>query len=78
LIVAPEPALDPVMPPVIVPIVHVKLLATLDVSEILGPLPLQELAVAALVKTGVGFTVTVTVVDAPAHVPPVEVGVTTY
>src|ERR1035437_3160353 len=57
--VAPELALAPVMPPVIVPIVHEKLLGTLAVKLILGPVALHVDAVDELVTTGVGFTVTV-------------------
>jgi hypothetical protein len=78
LIVAPEPELAPVIPPVIVPIVHVKLLGALDVKAIFGPAPLQVLAVAELVTVGVGLTVTVIVKGLPAHEPDVEVGVTRY
>jgi len=78
LIVAPEPALAPVIPPVIVPIVHEKLLATLAVKLIFGPVPLQVVFVAAVVTIGVGFTVTVIVKAAPAQEPVVEVGVTRY
>ena len=76
--VVPELALAPVMPPVIVPMVQAKLLGALDVKLIFEPVPLQELAVAGLVTIGVGFTVTVIVYAAPAHVPVVEVGVTIY
>jgi hypothetical protein len=60
LIVEPELAEAPVIPPVIVPIVHVNVLGTLDVNMIFGPVPLQVFAVAALVTIGVGLTVTVT------------------
>jgi hypothetical protein len=74
--VAPEPAEEPVIPFVIVPIVHVKLLATLEVKAMLVDTPLQMLFVDALVTTGAGFTVTVMVVELPAHEPPVDVGVT--
>lgn len=59
--IAPELALAPVMLPVIVPIVQLKLLAALDVKEILVEAPLQILFVAAFVTTGIGFTVTVIV-----------------
>jgi hypothetical protein len=55
----PEPALAPVILPVIVPIVQAKLLATLDVNAIFGPVPLQVLAVGVLVTIGAGLTVTV-------------------
>jgi hypothetical protein len=57
--VDPEPALAPVMPPVIAPIIHAKLLGTLDVKVIFGPVPLHMLAVGELVTIGVGLTVTV-------------------
>ena len=57
--VVPAPELAPVIAPVIVPIVHVKLLAALDVNAILGPVPLQVVAVAALVTAGRGLAVTV-------------------
>ena len=65
------------MPFVIVPIVQVKLLAALEVKAILVDTPLQILFVDALVTAGAGFTVTVMVVELPAHEPPVDVGVTT-
>jgi ABC-type proline/glycine betaine transport system permease subunit len=58
LMVPPLPALAPVMPPVIVPIVHVNVDGALDVSAMFGLVALQIAAVAALVTTGVGFTVT--------------------
>src|SRR5947208_2356974 len=45
LIVAPDPALAPVMPPVMVPIVQLKLLEALAVKVIFEPVPLQVLAV---------------------------------
>jgi hypothetical protein len=76
--VAPEPALVPVMPPVMVPIVHVKALGALAVKVILGLVPLHVLAVAALVTAGTGFTVTVIVKAAPTQEPVVAVGVTMY
>ena len=66
------------MPPVIVPIIQAKLLGALDVKAILGPVPLQVLAVAGLVTIGVGLTVTVIVKSVPVHEPVVEVGVTRY
>jgi hypothetical protein len=59
LIVDPLPALAPVMPPVTAPIVQAKVPGTLDVSIILGPLPLQAAAVIALVTTGAGLAVIV-------------------
>jgi hypothetical protein len=61
-----------------VPIVHANLLDALAVSEMLGPVPLQMAAVAAVVTDGVGFTVTVIVYGAPTHPPVVDVGVTIY
>ena len=42
------------MLPVIVPIVHAKLLGKLDVNVIFGPVPLQVLTVAELVTDGMG------------------------
>jgi uncharacterized protein Usg len=78
LIVDPFPALAPVMPPVIVPIVHANVLDALAVSEMFGPVPLQMAAVAAVVTAGVGLTVTVIVYGAPTHPPVVDVGVTIY
>ena len=54
----PEPALAPVILPEIVPTVQVKLLAVEAVRLIFGLVPLQVLAVAAFVTTGVGLTVT--------------------
>ena len=77
-IVEPELALAPVIPPVIVPMVHAKLLATLAVNEIFGLVPLQVLAVAEFVIAGLGLTFTVMVKAVPAHAPVVEVGVTKY
>jgi hypothetical protein len=61
LIVPPDPALAPVIPPTIVPIVQAKVLGALAVSVMLGPVALQIEAVAAFVTAGVGFTVTVIV-----------------
>ena len=78
LIVDPELALAPVIPPVIVPTVHVNVLATLAVKEIFGLVPLHVVAVFAVVTVGAGFTVTVIVYAAPAHEPVVAVGVTIY
>ena len=78
LIVEPEPFDDPVIPPVIVPIVQLKVLDALAVSDIFGPVPLHIEAVVAVVTLGEGLTVTVIVVDGPVHKPPVETGVTIY
>ena len=66
------------MPPVIVPIVHVNVLGALAVKLILGPVPLQIVAMLDVVTTGFGFTVTVMVKGVPAQEPDVEVGVTIY
>jgi hypothetical protein len=61
LIKLPAPELAPVIPPVIVPTVHVKLLGVLAVSEIFGLVPVHIDIAAGLVTTGVGLTVTVIV-----------------
>jgi hypothetical protein len=47
------------MPPVIVPTVHVKVLAALAVNAILVGVALHIVAVLAVVTTGLGLTVTV-------------------
>jgi hypothetical protein len=60
-IVDPEPAEAPVILPVIVPMVQLKLLAAVAVSAILVVPPLQIAAALAVVTAGVGFTVTVMV-----------------
>ena len=72
------PAVAPVIPPVIVPTVHVKLLCTEAVRLIFGPAPLQMLAVLLVKTTGDGFTVTVIVKGVPGHEPVVDAGVTIY
>ena len=59
--VAPDPADAPVMPPLIVPIVHVNVLAAVAVSAIFVAVALQIVAVLAVVTAGLGFTVTVIV-----------------
>jgi hypothetical protein len=61
LIVPPDPALAPVMPPVIVPIVQANVLGVLEVRVIFGLVALHVEAVATLVTIGVGFTVIVIV-----------------
>ena len=66
------------MPPAIVPIVHVNVLGALAVKLILGPVPLQAVAMLDIVTTGFGFTVTVMVKAGPGQEPDVEVGVTIY
>jgi hypothetical protein len=78
LIVVPLPAVAPVMPPLMVPIVHANVAGALDVSAILGLVLLQIAVVAAFVTAGFGFTVTVIVYGVPTHPPVVEVGVTIY
>lgn len=78
LILAPELADAPVIAPVLVPNVHAKLDAAVAVSAIFGLVPLQVLAVVAVVTLGIGFTVTVIVVGEPTQEPNTEVGVTTY
>jgi hypothetical protein len=61
LMVGPDPALAPVIPPVIVPMVQAKVLGALAVKAMFGLVPLQIDAVAEFVTVGVGFTVTVIV-----------------
>jgi hypothetical protein len=78
LMVLPLPAVAPVIPPLMVPIVHANVLAALAVREMLGPVPLQIDVVAAFVTAGVGFTVTVMVYGAPTQPPVTDVGVTMY
>jgi hypothetical protein len=75
----PEPPLAPVIPPEIVPIVQLKVLAAVDVNEIFVVAPLQIVALLAVVTTGVGFTVTVIVYGDPGQPGvAVDVGVTIY
>jgi hypothetical protein len=78
LIVAPAPAVAPVMPPVTVPIVQVKELEALAKRLMFGLVPLQIDIVAGLATTGVGLTVTVIAVGEPVQLPAVEVGTTRY
>jgi hypothetical protein len=67
------------MPPVIVPIVQVNVLAAVEVNAILVADPLQIAAVFAVVTAGVGLTVTVIVYGAPGQAGvAVDVGVTIY
>jgi hypothetical protein len=75
--VLPVPALAPVIPPVIVPMVHANVLGALDVSAMLGLPPLQIDNVAALVTAGVGLTVT-EIAEAEFTQPAREVGVIIY
>lgn len=76
LIKSPEPAVAPVIPFEIVPIAQIKSLEAVAVSAILVVLPLQIVAVLAVVTTGIGLTVTLIVSGVPAHEPTEEVGVT--
>lgn len=78
-IVEPDPALAPVMPPVIVPMVHANVLGVLAVNAMLVAVALHIVAVFAVVTTGVGFTVTVMVYGVPGQAGvAVDVGVTMY
>lgn len=72
----PDPGLAPVMPPVTVPTVQVNVLAALAVRLMFVEAPLQREKVDAVVTTGTGFTVTVTVKGLPVQEPDVEVGTT--
>ena len=58
MMVDPDPEEAPVIPPVIVPMVQVKVLATLEVRPIFGLFPEQTAAVDGLVTDGTGLTVT--------------------
>lgn len=58
--IAPEPAVAPVMPPVIFPTVHVKVLGIEAPKIIFEIVPLHIMAVLGTFTTGVGLTVTVT------------------
>jgi hypothetical protein len=60
-IAAPPPAFAPVMPPLMVPMVHVNVLAALAVNAMFGLVALQVEAVAGFVTAGFGLTVTVMV-----------------
>jgi hypothetical protein len=61
LIVPPDPALAPVIPPVIVPIVQANVLGALAARVMFGLVALQVEVVDAFVTAGVGFTVMVIV-----------------
>ena len=74
----PLPAEAPVIDPVLVPMVHAKVLGAEAVRLILGPVALQIAAAAALVIAGLGLTVTVILNGAPTQEPAVAVGVTAY
>lgn len=74
----PEPEEAPVTEPVIAPIDQVKVLGVEASKARPGPVPLQMVALVALVSAGIGFTVTVMVRVLPAQAPLFEVGVTRY
>jgi galactitol-specific phosphotransferase system IIC component len=76
--VLPEPALAPVILPLIEPIVHVNVLGALAVRAIFGLVLLQIETAAGFVTSGLGLTVTVIVNGAPVQLPVVDVGVTIY
>ena len=76
--VLPELALAPEIDPILVPIVQLKVLVVEAPNAIPGPTPLQVVAVAELVPTGVGFAVTVIVYVLPEQSPAVDVGVIKY
>lgn len=61
MMVLPDPALAPVMPPVMVPTVQVKVLGAEAVSAMFGLVALQMVEAFAVVTAGVGYTVTVKV-----------------
>ena len=75
----PDPALAPLILPVMAPMVHEKLAGVLDVNVRFGLVLLQIASVAAFVTTGLGLTVTVIVNgEADAQLPADDVGVTIY
>jgi hypothetical protein len=61
LMVLPVPALAPVIPPLIVPIVHANVLGALEVSAIFGLVALHIDNTDPFVTAGVGLTVIVIV-----------------
>jgi hypothetical protein len=61
LIVLPLPAVAPVMPPLMVPIVQANVAGALEVNAMFGLVALHIDNVAALVTAGFGLTVTVMV-----------------
>ena len=71
--VEPEPALAPIIPPVFVPIVQVKLLAILAVNVIFGDVPLHMVALAEFVTVGRGLIVISTEGETLVHGPEVTV-----
>ena len=76
--VAPLPALAPVIPPDMEPMVQAKELGAEAFNDIPGPVPLHIVAVLVVVTAGIGFTVTVMVYGSPSQFPVVAVGVTIY
>lgn len=74
----PFPALAPVIPPVIVPIVQAKVLEAEAVNGISVLVPLQIVFVFAVITSGTELTVTTIVTGEPAQPPPAEVGVMIY
>jgi uncharacterized protein (DUF433 family) len=79
LIVPPEPALAPVIPPLIAPIDQLNVLPVEEANTIFGEVPLHVTAVEGFVTAGVGLTVTVMTYAALAgQLPVVEVGITKY
>ena len=75
MIVLPDPELAPVIPPVIIPTDQVNVLGIEAFNDIFGPIPLQIIAVLAVVTTGAGWTKTVIVNGVPTQEPVTEVGV---
>jgi len=61
LIEEPDPPTAPVIPPVIVPTVQVKLLGVVAVKAIFGLVPVQMVKSGVVDTAGFGFTVTVIV-----------------
>lgn len=78
LIAVPEPALAPVIPPVIAPKDHAKVLFALADRLMSVPLPLQIVFVERFVTMGNGLTVTVIVNAFPLQDPEEEMGVIIY
>lgn len=74
----PDPAEAPVIPPVMLPIVHANELPAVAVNGRFGLVPLHMAVAGLLLTAGVGLTVTVMVKGAPGQPPAVDVGVTIY
>ena len=75
---APEPAVAPVIPPAVAPMVQVNEAVVLAVRVMPVDEPEQILSVGSVVTTGPGFTVTVIVTGSPKQASEVERGVTMY